>query len=387
MNAFWASLRKESLLLIRDWHALLVLFAMPSLFVLIMSLALEERFDDGGVQLPGYLVLEVEAESVAPFLAELYAVPNLALTPATAGEPLRTDGALYELRLPRDFTLALEGRRDGPGIYLRFAPELAQRDRLLIEAAVQEALARYNTVEIARELGYDREYAETELLRQGFIAVVSDGQAHTPSAVQQSVSAWLIFAMFFIAIPISTTVIQERQQRTLMRLRTFGMPIWVLYSAKLFPYFVVNLVQLLAMLAIGIFLLPLFGGQGLSLAGVNLAALLAIGASTSLAALALASLIATVARSVEQATVASGALNIVFAALGGIMIPTFVMPPVLQTLAQISPMAWSLNGFLDALVRGANVGDLAGSCALLLGSAAILWLASAGILKRGTDHD
>src|SRR5690625_822720 len=90
MNAFWASLRKESLLLIRDWHALLVLFAMPSLFVLIMSLALEERFDDGGVQLPGYLVLEVEAESVAPFLAELYAVPNLALTPATAGEPLRT---------------------------------------------------------------------------------------------------------------------------------------------------------------------------------------------------------------------------------------------------------------------------------------------------------
>src|SRR5690625_5422942 len=90
--------------------------------------------------------------------------------------------------------------------------------------------------------------------------------------------------MFFIAIPISTTVIQERQQRNLMRLRTFGMPIWVLYSAKLFPYFVVNLVQLLAMLAIGIFLLPLLGGQGLYLAGVNLAAMLAIGVSTSLAA-------------------------------------------------------------------------------------------------------
>lgn len=387
MNAFWASLRKEVLLLMRDWHALLVLFAMPSLFVLIMSLALQERFEDGGVQLPGYLVLETEAQSVGSFLAELDAVPHLALTPAPDGQPLRTDGALYELRLPSDFDRALAGLREGPGIYLRFAPELAQRDRLLIEAAVQEALARYNTVEIARELGYDRDYAETELLRQGFIAVVNDGQAHTPSAVQQSVSAWLIFAMFFIAIPISTTVIQERQQRTLMRLRTFGMPVWVLYSAKLFPYFVVNLVQLLAMLVIGIVLLPLLGGQGLSLAGVNAAALLAIGASTSLAALALASLIATLARSVEQATVASGALNIVFAALGGIMIPTFVMPPTLQALAQISPMAWALDGFLDVLVRGANVGDIVGSCALLLGSATILWLASAGILKRGSGHD
>ena len=387
MNTFWASLRKETLLLMRDWHALLVLFAMPSLFVLIMSLALEERFEDGGVQLPGYLVVETEAESVESFLAELDAAPHLALTPAAGGQALRTDGALYELRLPGDFDRALAGLRDGPGIYLRFAPELAQRDRLLIEAAVQEALARYNTVEIARELGYDRDYAETELLRQGFIAVVNDGQAHTPSAVQQSVSAWLIFAMFFIAIPISTTVIQERQQRTLMRLRTFGMPVWVLYSAKLFPYFVVNLAQLLAMLIIGIVLLPLLGGQGLSLAGVSLAALLAIGVSTSLAALALASLIATLARSVEQATVASGALNIVFAALGGIMIPTFVMPPTLQALAQTSPMAWALDGFLDVLVRGANVGDIVGSCALLIGSAIILWLASAGILKRGSGHD
>ncbi|MDQ2076981.1 ABC transporter permease [Marinimicrobium sp. ABcell2] len=387
MNAFLASLRKESLLLVRDWHALLVLFAMPGLFVLIMSMALAERFEEGGVQLPGYLVVETDADSAQEFVAELQDVPHLGMTPAAAGQALHTGDALYELRLPEYFDDALEGLRDGAGIYLRFAPELSRRDRALIQAAIQEAFARYNTLGIARELGYDRDYAETELLRQGFIAVDHGELAQTPSAVQQSVSAWLIFAMFFIAIPISTTVIQERQQRTLMRLRTLGMPIWVLYSAKLFPYFVVNLLQLLVMLGIGIVLLPLLGAQGLSLAGVNLGALLVIGASTSLAALALASLIATLARSVEQATVASGALNIVFAALGGIMIPTFVMPPALQTLAQVSPMAWALDGFLDVLVRGANYGDIAGPSALLLGSAAILWLASAGLLKRGADHD
>jgi ABC-2 type transport system permease protein len=387
MNAFLSSLRKETLLLVRDWHALLVLFAMPSLFVLIMSMALQERFEEGGVRLPGYLVMETDAESAREFLAELEAVPHLDLTPAAIGEALRTGDALYELRIPAYFEEALDGLREGAGLYLRFAPELSRRDRVLIEAAVREAFARYNTLGIARELGYDRSYAETELLRQGFIAVEDSGPAQTPSAVQQSVSAWLIFAMFFIAIPISTTVIQERQQRTLMRLRTFGLPVWVLYSAKLFPYFVVNLLQLLAMLIIGIALLPLLGAQGLSLSGVSLGALLAIGASTSLAALALASLIATVAHSVEQATVASGALNIVFAALGGIMIPTFVMPPALQTIAQVSPMAWALEGFLDVLVRGATYGDIAKSCALLLGGAIVLWLASAGILKRGADHD
>src|SRR5690625_1889398 len=117
MNVVWASLLKESLLLIRDWHTLLVLFAMPSLFVLIMSLALEERFDDGGVQLPGYVVVETETESVEPFLAELDAVPHLALTPAAGGQPLRTDVALYELSLPNDFNHSLEGFLYGHGIF------------------------------------------------------------------------------------------------------------------------------------------------------------------------------------------------------------------------------------------------------------------------------
>lgn len=391
MTALLASLRKESVLLLRDWHALLVLFVMPTVFVLIMSLALQERFGEGdaAIKLPGLLIVERDSESVGEFIEELSRVPHLAVTPGSAGEALRTDGALFAVTILPNFDAAMEGRSGDPaGIALRFAPELPQRDRLLIQAAVQEALAHFSTLAVARELGYGRDYAQSELLRQGFIEVHSDdGTRQNPTAVQQSVSAWLIFAMFFIAIPISTTVIQERQQRTLMRLRTLGMPLWVLYSAKLFPYFVVNLLQLFAMVAIGILVLPLLGAQGLSLTHVHPGALALIGVSTSLAALGLASLIATLARTVEQATVASGALNILFAALGGIMIPTFVMPPALQTLAQLSPMAWGLEGFLEVLVRGGSYRDIARPCALLLGAAGVLWLISTRFLKRGANHD
>src|SRR4051794_5415277 len=39
-----ACIRKELLLLSRDWHGLLLLFAMPLAFILIMSLALQEQF-------------------------------------------------------------------------------------------------------------------------------------------------------------------------------------------------------------------------------------------------------------------------------------------------------------------------------------------------------
>lgn len=389
MNALLASLRKEFLLFLRDWHALLVLFVMPTLFVLIMSLALQERFgEQGPVELTGRLVVEADTETSEAFVRELRDRPHLALTEGGPERPLESGGDLYEVRVLAGFDAALEGVNPGSaGIELRFAPELLQRDRLLIQAAVQEAVAYFNTLAIARELGYGREYAETELLRQGLVDVVASTPRQNPNAVQQSVSAWLIFAMFFIAIPISTTVIQERQQRTLMRLRTLGMPLWVLYSAKLFPYFVVNLLQLLLMLAIGMLLLPLLGSSGLSLAGVHVGSLLLVGVCTSLAALGMASLIATLARSVEQAVAATGTLNIVFAALGGIMIPTFFMPPALQALAQVSPMGWSLDGFLEVLVRGGSWGDVAASCSVLLAMAALLWLASIRLLRRGANHE
>src|SRR3546814_4471968 len=56
-----------------------------------------------------------------------------------------------------------------------------------------------------------------------------------------------------------------------------------------------------------------------------------------------------------QATVAGGAISLLLAALGGVMVPKLVMPPTMQTLTQLSPMAWSLDGFSHLLVAGEGV--------------------------------
>ncbi|WP_049721092.1 ABC transporter permease [Gilvimarinus polysaccharolyticus] len=389
MSALIASIRKETLLLIRDWHALLVLFLMPSLFIVIMSLALQEQLgEQPALQLSGWLQDNNNSRASDKFIAELDRQQHLSFTKTNSGQmELSTKEQLFALTLTADFDAALEDPSRTPGMTLRFAPELAQHDRLLINAVVQDAFAHFNTTEIAESLGYDRAYAEQQLMHVGFIQAeaAADGQDEHPNAVQQSVPAWLIFAMFFIAIPISTTVIQERQQRTLTRLRTFGVSMGIIYSAKLVPYFLINQLQLILMLALGAFLLPLLGADGLSLR-VQLPALFAIGCATSAMALALASLIAALARTLEQATAISGAINILLAAIGGIMIPTFVMPPLMQTLAQMSPMNWALEGFLAVLVRGGSWADIAGPCTRLLVGALILWLISTALITRG-KHD
>lgn len=381
MIALWASIYKEWRLLLRDWHALLVLFLMPALFIVIMSLALAERIGgEAHFQLKGYVQGETNSAEAQDLLGELQQTDLLQLTAGSDNAPLRLGEQAFAIRLLPNFEQALN-TSGATGIEVTFAPELGARERELILAATRQAFARFYTRRIAADLGYDDDYAREELLRENFVVSTHQAQTSAPNAVQQNVPGWLIFAMFFIAIPLSTTVIQERSERTLMRLQTLGASLKVIYAAKLAPYFVVNMLQLVLMLALGALLLPLLGAEGLSLA-VNIPALMLIGVCTSLAALALASLVASAARTVEQATVASGGLNILLAALGGIMIPAFVMPPTLQTLTQLSPMNWALSGFLEILVRDGTSADVAPHCAALLLLAAVLWGLAGLLLKK-----
>ncbi|QJD60367.1 ABC transporter permease [Pseudomonas sp. gcc21] len=386
MTAFAASLRKELRLLLRDWHALLLLFLMPGAFVVIMSLALADYFGDSQpLQFKGYLVTpETPSEASEDFLATLRATALFDLQPGTAESPLKLSGRSFVLIVADDF----ESRLDTPGasgLSLGFAADLGMRERELIRAATHQAFAEYYTRLIAYELGYDDAYAREELLRKDFISELPGTSTSSPNAVQQNVSGWLIFAMFMIAIPLSTTVIQDRSERTLMRLQTLGASLPTIYLAKLLPYGIVNLLQLALMLALGAWLLPLLGSRGLSLQ-VSLPALLLIGVATSFVALSVASLVAATARTVEQATVISGGVNILLAALSGIMIPTFLMPSAMQDIAALSPMNWALEGFLEVLVRQGTPGDIIGYCFRLCMFGVLMGTLATLLLRRSNHH-
>ena len=54
----------------------------------------------------------------------------------------------------------------------------------------------------------------------------------------------------------------------------------------------------------------------------------------------------------EQASTLGYTAIVASAALGGVMVPVYAMPPLMQELAIISPLNWGLNAFLDILVRG-----------------------------------
>ncbi|MBM4314761.1 MAG: ABC transporter permease, partial [Deltaproteobacteria bacterium] len=157
--------------------------------------------------------------------------------------------------------------------------------------------------------------------------------------------------------PLSNTFISERGQGTLMRLQSMNVSRLALITGKMVPYLLINAIQVILMIGIGVSVVPFFGGTALTL-GDSLFGLILIAFSVSFCAIALALLIASIAGTSEQATTIGGVLNIIFGALGGIMVPTFVMPGFMQDLSILSPMSWGLEGFLDIFLRSGGASDV-----------------------------
>ncbi|MCP1727733.1 ABC-2 type transport system permease protein [Natronospira proteinivora] len=343
---------KEWQVLARDPHGLAVLFLMPAVFILVMSVALQDVFAPDGEEMGQVAVADPIPDATAEsFLDHLS--KRVLLVTVDANDPLARDEV--RLQLAADFgerlTALVEdpGENPAPALDRLADPGVDGRSLQVIDSAIQMALG-----EALSEMEGDGEVADllTQLDRHA-IRGLRPGQADpttTLSSVQQSVPAWLVFGMFFVVIPLSTVLIGERQEGTLDRLRLMGVGPSILLLAKLPAYFLVNQVQLLAMLAIGFWIVPLAGAEALQ-PPIHLTALILVASITSLAAITFALLVGVIAKTHMQATTAGGVFNILFAAAGGIMVPRFVMADTMQSVAWLSPMGWALDGFLAAFLR------------------------------------
>lgn len=377
----FSSVIKEFKLLLRDLHGLAVLFVMPILFVLIMSAALsdsqENPLRDAKIVLAGsadsrldenlFTALEgeglnvrfVETHRLAAFQAALQRGetdlllfnPNSEETPLDKEKPLRlwlspdTDRArLLAIKgmVEKHYTAErLNLYLDGSEVKLKGKSPLVREVEKKANRQLDDKFAGINAY-------LEREAWQETYLNHGGKEVVR------PNSVQHSVPAWLIFGMFFIMIPLSNVMAMERQTNTITRLRMARVPAGKLIAAKLIPYFLINQLQFAGMLALGRWVLPKLGMPALQLSGC-LGVYAVLAAAVSLAALGYGLLVSVVARSTEHAVVLGGGGIIIMAALGGIMVPTYVMPDIMQTVAQFSPMGWALSGFQTLLLRQAGL--------------------------------
>ena len=194
----------------------------------------------------------------------------------------------------------------------------------------------------------------------------------TPNSVQQYVPGWTLFGVFFIAQALATSLLEEKKVGTFRRLQAAPMSRVALLLGKLTPFLIVNLVQIVLMFSVGVFIMPLVGAPKLEL-GSHPGALILISVAASLAATGLGLLIAALAKTAEQISGLGTLLVVTMAALGGVMVPRYIMPDFMRTIGLISPHAWALTAYQDVLVRGYGVARIMPEVAVLIGFAAIFF--------------
>ena len=156
--------------------------------------------------------------------------------------------------------------------------------------------------------------------------------------------------MFFIIIPLTGSMIKEREEGSLARLMSMPVSYIHLLLAKVTVYFFVCLVQSFLMIFSGIFILPLFHIPMLVI-GNHIIALTLMTIATALAALGYGLLVGTIANTHQQAAAFGAVSIIILAAIGGVWVPVYLMPNVMRHVAMISPLNWGMTGFYNIFLR------------------------------------
>ncbi len=387
---------KELLLLKRDRAGLLILFIMPALLVVVITLVQENVMELTGQKKTPVLLLDLDEGDLGRLLQKQLKNGQLEIVVWDKQEKTRADiqaavaAGEYQVgivipegstrKVQKATALLFQEKREqngpkahipvlisfDPGVMPGFRTGLTAQLQMALETIALEAKIRILGKEIhtlLTSLGVTQDFAPlsaarlSELTRHPlFILQDSDdsgsiSQSPQYNPVQQNVPAWAVFGIFFTAIPIAGAILQERKSGIWIRLSSLPVSHFLLFAGKVAAYLGVCFCQFLLIGLIGTFLFPFIGLPAFSVSS-NPEAVLAVVFCSALAACGFGIFLGMACGTYEQASALGATAVVASAAIGGVMVPVYAMPELMQDLSIISPLNWGLTAFHDLLVRG-----------------------------------
>lgn len=389
MKKFIYSLYKEYKVLVRDRAAMGIMFIMPMALVFVVTIIQDTTFKSVNETSVPLLLVDKDHDSLSVQLeralsqTKFFDVQKQDISQEEARELVAKGKYLIGIVIPEKSTVRLREKAsqrisklfpvtdssgmpiDTSALQLKvyFDPITKQSFKVSISGAIgrivsaleMQSMVEVLKVEIKELMPLTEEVAlETKPLVSTSEEYATNNESTlTPNSVQHNVPAWTMFAMFFICIPLSGNIIREREDGSAFRLLTMPGSYAFVLAGKIALYLIVSLIQFVLMLTVGLYILPLMGMPTLQ-TGENYLTLLSIALSAGLAATAFGLLVGTVANSQDQAALFGAVFVVLLAALGGVWIPTFVMPAVMKNISSISPLNWGLEAFYGVFLRGVS---------------------------------
>ncbi len=408
MRKLTASIHKELLLLFRDKTGLILLFFMPAFLVLIITL-IQENVLKTEINV---LFLDNDRERIGTEIENLLNTSDsIKLVKSMDGSDFTIDQAKlavaegsyqFSIIIPKGTTASLQVKSrervkqalfpkatpsdiketHTPDISVFFDPTIQGSFRTaiasiiervvrgielklkleqtfeMLPAKIRQTLPEEIRMHIPKEdnfLAFDT-LSETSSeiigIREKFATKM--GFITQPTSVQQNVPAWTLFGIFFIVVPISGSLIKERDSGTMLKLKSMPVSYLTIMLGKIFAYIMICFCQFAVILLIGKIILPLFGSPAFEI-GASPGLFFLILMSSICAATGYGIMLGTVLKSYEQASMFGPVSIVIAAAIGGIMVPVYTMPDFIQPFCVLSPLSWGQNAFYDILLRGGDI--------------------------------
>jgi ABC-2 type transport system permease protein len=401
------SVYKETLLLKRDFGGLVILFVMPLILIITITLIQDGTYKSmSDVKIPILLVdndNDTISKTVRKNLNEsgsfevLTQLNGKNITEEVAQEAVfkgkyqlaiiipeklssdlqlkvnqNVDRIVSSFGLADSLSTEVQNQKLEPKeIKLYFDPATQLSFKNGVKNAIDRMISQIETSSIyttfQEQLGEGDEpvFEQESFISFKEIVPTIDNKEILPNSVQHNVPAWTLFAIFFIVVPLSINIVKEKSQGTLVRLITNPVPYALVIAGKTATYLIICMIQFYLMVAVGIYLFPHIGLPALDVSGkLFLMSIVAIFAG--LAAVGFGILLGTLAKTQEQSAPFGATSVVILAAMGGVWIPVFAMPKVMQFIAHISPMNWGLNAFYDVLLRNGGILEILPEISLLL---------------------
>lgn len=394
-------IRKEFTLLLRDIGGLLIVFLMPILLLIVITLIQSSTFESISSSKLSLLLIDNDKGEIADSVIqnikrsqafELVTSKNGSLLNENQAKKLVFDGA-YQMAIviPKDLSKDLNLKINqnvsqilaefdldsvdnsiikNKEVKIYFDPISQVSFRNVVKAEVDKLITQIERDKVYKVFQEKLGVSEQSFDTDNFIAfreMLPQNQNEdqlTPNASQHNVPAWSLFGIFFIILPLSINLVREKTLGTLTRFRTLATPYWLLMIGKMLTYAIVTLLQFYVMLLIGMYCFPFLGLPAFEV-GDQLLNLSIVALFAGLAAISLGILIGTIAKTQEQCAPLGATLVVILAAIGGVWVPVFVMPPIMQKIANISPMNWALDAFYDLILRNASISSILSAILLL----------------------
>ena len=359
LNLLWVLASKDIQLFLVDKKAAALCFLVPIILASGFGYVFSKPLQNEDLKLPLLIIREDNSPLAIKLADALLKSTKLEAAPASREEALRKierRSARIALIIPKDFASQIALKKKVPAIEILHHPSSSLESKwaegIFTEIAFREAAPELLGFWLpgASSLKLERPF---EVKKEPFPA----GMDISRQAYSHSFSGMTMQYLLFWGMDCGLLLLRERRQGIWKRLKAAPIPIPTLLGGKIIATALIALTQILFTFSFGSLVF------GVTING-SILGFLIMAIATALLSAATGLLVAAVGGTENRARSMAILSILSLSILGGLWLPSFMLPLYVQNFSLLLPTTWMIKGFEGVIWQGMGLID-ASYCALV----------------------